>query len=241
MFQYIGELCRYLVHRPFVPEERRHRLRLACGNGLRLDIWNEFQNRFHIPHIVEFYAATEGNVMLFNFDGKPGAVGRLPGIMARRFPATLIALDPKTNKPLRNARGFCVVCKDGEVGEAVGLVMDDRAMPGARYEGYVNEADDERKIVRDVVENGDVWFRTGDLMRRDERGYFYFVDRIGDTFRWKGENVSTVEVADTIGRFPGITEANVYGVEVPGYEGRAGMAAITTARGSRSRRALRAS
>jgi fatty-acyl-CoA synthase len=228
LFQYIGELCRYLVHAPHVPEERRHRLRVACGNGLRLDIWNEFQNRFRIPHIVEFYAATEGNVMLFNFAGKPGAVGRLPGIMARRFPATLIALDLKSGKPLRNANGFCVVCKDGEIGEAVGRVVDDRPVPGSRFEGYVDAAHDERKIVRDVLENGDVWFRTGDLMRRDERGYFYFVDRIGDTFRWKGENVSTIEVADTIGRFPGITEANVYGVEVPGYDGRAGMAAIAS-------------
>ncbi len=234
LFQYIGELCRYLVRAPPDPNERRHRLRLICGNGLRLDIWEEFQSRFGIPHIVEFYASTEGNVLLFNFEGKPGAIGRLPRALARRFPVALIALDPATGEPSRNARGFCIACKPNEAGEAIGRMAHDPALPGARFEGYANTTDDERrnderKIVRDVFEDGDAWFRTGDLMRQDGRGYFYFVDRLGDTFRWKGENVSTVEIADVIGRFPGIAGTNVYGVEVPGYDGRAGMAAIAGA------------
>jgi len=229
LFQYIGELCRYLVNAPHDPDERRHRLRLVCGNGLRPDIWNEFQSRFRIPRVVEFYAATEGNVMLFNLDGKPGAVGRLPRALARRYPVQLIAIDAATQHPLRDARGYCKICNDGEIGEAIGRIGRDPSQPGSRYEGYANAADSEQKILRDVLEPGDAWFRTGDLMRRDKRGYFYFVDRIGDTFRWKGENVSTAEVEDAIGRFPGAAHASAYGVAVPGYDGRAGMAALACA------------
>ncbi len=229
LFQYIGELCRYLVRAPHDPNEARHRLRLACGNGLRLDIWDEFRGRFRIPHIVEFYAATEGNVLLLNFEGKAGAVGRLPRALARRYPVKLIALDAAMQAPLRDARGFCLACEADDIGEAIGFIKQDATQPGSRFEGYASADDSERKILRDAFERGDAWFRTGDLMRQDRRGYFYFVDRIGDTFRWKGENVSTAEIADTIGRFPGITHANVYGVAVPGYDGRAGMAALTCA------------
>jgi fatty-acyl-CoA synthase len=226
LFQYIGELCRYLVNSPPHPSETRHRLRLACGNGLRPDVWDDFKSRFRIPHIIEFYAATEGNVNLINFEGKSGAVGRIPWFLAHRFPTEIVRFDVDTEQPVRNAEGFCIRCAPNEPGEAIGKILRDASKPTSRFEGYASKADDERKILRDVFEKGDLWFRTGDLMRKDESGYFYFVDRVGDTFRWKGENVSTMEVAEAITGFPGILEANVYGVHVPGKDGRAGMAAL---------------
>lgn len=226
LMQYIGELCRYLVNSPPHPNETKHRLRLACGNGLRPDVWNEFKTRFHIPHILEFYAATEGNVLMFNFEGKPGAIGRLPWFVEKRFPTALVRFDVEKEQPVRNAQGFCIPCAPNEVGEAVGKIVNDASKPGGRFEGYARKEEDERKILRNVFEQGDAWFRTGDLMKKDENGYFYFVDRIGDTFRWKGENVSTTEVAEAINTFDDIKDATVYGVNVPGYDGRAGMAAI---------------
>jgi fatty-acyl-CoA synthase len=226
IFQYVGELCRYLLHAPKGPEDTAHRLRLACGNGLRPDIWKAFQDRFRIPRIIEFYAATEGNVTLFNFEGRPGAIGRLPWLLDRRFPVRIVKFDVAREAPVRDARGFCIRCGPYEVGEAIGQIVNDPMMPTNRFEGYADRADSERRILRDVFAPGDAWFRTGDLMWRDSRGYFFFVDRIGDTFRWKGENVSTTEVAETICRFGGIRDATVYGVAVPGHEGRAGMAAI---------------
>jgi fatty-acyl-CoA synthase len=239
MFQYVGELCRYLLHAPARASEMHHRLRLACGNGLRPDIWEAFQARFHIPRIIEFYAATEGNVTLFNFDGWPGAIGRLPRLLERRFPVRIVRFDVEREVPLRDPRGFCIRCAPGEVGEAIGKIVSDPAMPTNRFEGYADPNDSERKILRNVFAAGDAWFRTGDLMRQDGRGYFYFVDRIGDTFRWKGENVSTAEVASAINRFSGIRDANVYGVSIPGHDGRAGMAAIA-AEGSLDLAGLRA-
>jgi fatty-acyl-CoA synthase len=227
LFQYIGELCRYLLHAAPNANETHHRLRLVCGNGLRPDIWEEFKTRFRIPKILEFYAATEGNVTMFNFEGKPGAIGRLPWFVAHRFPTALVRFDVETEQPVRNAQGFCVVCAPDEVGETIGKIVNDAKQPAARFEGYARKADDDKKILRNVFAPGDAWFRTGDLMRKDEDGYFYFVDRVGDTFRWKGENVSTSEVAEAIGGFAGIAETNVYGVPVPGQDGRAGMAALT--------------
>jgi fatty-acyl-CoA synthase len=226
LFQYIGELCRYLVHSPPNANETRHRLRLACGNGLRPDIWEQFQGRFKIPHILEFYAATEGNVSMFNFEGKPGAIGRIPWFLAHRFPTALVRFDVEREQPVRGEKGFCMVCAPNEIGEAIGKIVHDPKRPGARFEGYARKAEDDRKILRDVFAPGDAWFRTGDLMRKDEHGYFYFVDRIGDTFRWKGENVSTAEVAEALCNFPQVVEANVYGVPVPDKDGRAGMAAL---------------
>jgi fatty-acyl-CoA synthase len=226
IFQYIGELCRYLLHTPVSPAESRHKLRLACGNGLRPDMWDEFKERFHIPRIVEFYAATEGNVTLFNFEGRPGAVGRVPWFLAHRFPTTIVRFDVEKEQPVRDAAGLCSVCAPDEVGEAIGKIVNDAARPTSRFEGYASAVEDEKKILRDVFEPGDAWFRTGDLMRKDKNGYFYFVDRIGDTFRWKGENVSTTEVAETMNAFPGIRETNVYGVQVSGKDGRTGMAAL---------------
>ena len=228
LFQYIGELCRYLVNTPPTPNETRHRIRLCCGNGLRPDIWRQFKQRFGIPHILEFYAATEGNCSLFNFDGKEGAVGRLPWYMAHRFPIKLLRFDVDREEPVRGADGFCVECADDEVGEVVGKIINDPSRPGNRFEGYADAQATERKLLHDVFERGDSWFRTGDLMRKDAQGYVYFVDRIGDTFRWKGENVATSEVSQAITAFPGVHDANVYGVQIPGQEGRAGMAALVT-------------
>jgi fatty-acyl-CoA synthase len=226
IFQYIGEFCRYLANSPPHPMERAHHLRLACGNGLRPDVWPDFKRRFGIPHIIEFYAATEGNVSLFNFEGKEGAVGRIPWFLEARFPTKVVRFDIDTQQPIRNRQGFCIECTPDEPGEVIGKILKDASKPGARFEGYATLAETERKILHDVFEKGDIWFRTGDLMRKDADGYFYFVDRIGDTFRWKGENVSTTEVEETIGQFRGVQETNVYGVSIPGRDGRAGMAAL---------------
>lgn len=229
MFQYIGELCRYLVNAPpQQPREAQHRLRLCCGNGLRPDIWSEFQSRFRIPQILEFYAATEGTFSLYNCEGKPGSIGRIPPFLSHRIPVSLIRIDVDTGEPERDGNGFCIRCAAGEPGEAIGRVADGGTAPGARFEGYTDAEASERKILRNVFAAGDAWFRTGDLMRRDAGGYFYFIDRIGDTFRWKGENVSTAEVAEAITACPGVLEAVVYGVGIPGMDGRAGMAALVT-------------
>ncbi len=226
LFQYIGELCRYLLNAPENPGERAHRLRLCCGNGLRADVWEKFQQRFAVPRILEFYAATEGNFSLYNVEGKVGAIGRIPPFLASRFPLALVKFDAAAAGPARDADGFCTRSAPNEIGEAIGRISADSSRSGGEFEGYADAAETQRKILRDVFERGDAWFRTGDLMRMDASAFFYFVDRIGDTFRWKGENVATSEVAAAIAALPGIKEANVYGVHIPGTEGAAGMAAI---------------
>ena len=213
------------------PRERAHRLRLAAGNGLRADVWEKFQSRFGIPKILEFYAATEGNVSLYNVEGKVGAIGRVPPFLKHRFPLALVKFNDTAGAPARDDNGRCIRCAPGETGEAIGRIKarSDASDAGGAFEGYSSAAETERKILRDVFEPGDAWYRTGDLMRMDKAGFYYFVDRIGDTFRWKGENVATSEVADAIMAFPGIAEAVVYGVAVPGTEGAAGMAALVGA------------
>ncbi|HUO93050.1 MAG TPA: long-chain-acyl-CoA synthetase [Rhizomicrobium sp.] len=222
-FQYIGELCRYLLNAPHDVHERSHVLRAITGNGLRPEIWPQFQTRFEIPKIIEFYGATEGNVSMLNYDGKVGAVGRVPWYVRGIITTRIVRFDIEREMPIRGADGLCSECAANEVGEAIGLIAD---KPGQNFEGYTQGADTEKKILRNVFKHGDAWFRTGDLMKRDEHDYFYFVDRIGDTFRWKGENVATSEVSEALGVVPGIQEANVYGVQVPGQDGRAGMAAL---------------
>lgn len=231
VFQYIGELCRYLLNSPTHPNETRHRLRLACGNGLRPDIWQDFRTRFRIPKILEWYAATEGNAVLFNFDGKVGAVGRIPKWAKKRFLIEVVRFDVESEQPVRGPDGFCIKAAPGEVGELISEIVNDPLKPSQRFEGYADPAATEKKILADVFRKGDRWFSTGDLMRTDEHGYFYFVDRIGDTFRWKGENVATSEVSEAITAFPGVKEANVYGVKIPHTEGRAGMAALVVEEG----------
>jgi len=223
MFVYIGELCRYLVNQPPSEEETRHKIRMAFGNGLRPDIWATMKQRFRIPEILEFYGSTEGNVSMFNFDGREGAIGRAPKWLRKRFNVRLIQFDVETGEPIRNLAGLCIECGAGQVGECVGQIAGDAR---SEFTGYVDKAASEKKVLHDVLEKGDRWFATGDLMKTDADGYFYFVDRIGDTFRWKGENVSTNEVAERLLGCPGVMEANVYGVEVPGAEGRAGMAGL---------------
>jgi fatty-acyl-CoA synthase len=225
LFQYIGELCRYLLNSPEDPAETRHSLRIACGNGLRPEVWENFQARFEIPRILEYYASTEGNFSLYNCEGQPGAIGRIPAFLAARLPVALVRFDVDRGEPWRGSDGRCARCETNEAGEAIGLIppADQR---GGRFEGYADAAASERKLLRDVFAPGDVWYRTGDLMRRDERGFYYFVDRVGETYRWKGENVSTAEVLSAVTAVDGVIEAVVYGVTVPGSDGRAGMAAL---------------
>jgi fatty-acyl-CoA synthase len=221
--QYIGELCRFLVQSPEHALERRHSLRVACGNGLRGDVWTAFQSRFRVPRIIEFYSAMEANFSLYNCEGKPGSIGRIPAFLPQRSSVDLVTLDAETDEPVRGGDGLCVRTSADEIGEAVSCIRDD-----ARFDGYTDAAESERKILRDVFSSGDAWFRSGDLMRRDAAGFYYFVDRIGDTYRWKGETVSTTEVAETLMALPGVVDATVYGVEIPGADGRAGMAALVT-------------
>ena len=226
MFMYVGELCRFLLSTPPHENERKHSLKWILGNGLRPEVWPSFVDRFNIPHVVEFYGATEGNVGLINIDGPVGAVGRVPDYLSNRFNIEIIRYDVETNTNIRGSDGFCIKTDHNEVGEMIGEIRADDAR--FRFEGYENDADTQKKVLRDVFTKGDAWFRTGDLMKKDALGYFYFIDRVGDTFRWKAENVATGEVAAAISEFKGVTQANVYGVKVPGYDGRAGMAAIVS-------------
>ncbi|HLZ75104.1 long-chain-acyl-CoA synthetase [Phenylobacterium sp.] len=223
MFVYIGELCRYLVNQAPGEDETRHKIRMAFGNGLRPDIWPTMKQRFRIPEILEFYGSTEGNVSMFNFDGREGAIGRAPKWLRKRFNVRLVQFDVESETAIRGTNGLCIEAGAGQIGECIGQIGGDAR---SEYSGYVDKAASEKKVLHDVFEKGDRWFATGDLMKTDADGYFYFVDRIGDTFRWKGENVSTNEVAERLLGCPGVREANVYGVEVPGAEGRAGMAGL---------------
>jgi fatty-acyl-CoA synthase len=167
-------------------------------------------------------------VNFFNLDGKIGAVGRIPRLLRGKLKARIIRFDVDSGEPVRGPDGLCIEAAHDEVGEAVGPITSE---PRQRFDGYNDEAQSKKKLLRDVFEQGDLWFRTGDLMRMDKDGYIYFVDRVGDTFRWKGENVSTSEVEIAISSMPGVKHAVVYGVAVPGHEGRAGMAAITPREG----------
>ncbi|ORX45313.1 acetyl-CoA synthetase-like protein [Hesseltinella vesiculosa] len=231
-FIYIGELCRYLLTQPVRPMETKHQIRLICGNGMRPDIWGKFRQRFQIPTIVEFYAATEGPGGLFNVnksDFGMGAIGRFGPLLRAASPGLLVKVDPVTEYPTRNAKGYLIPCKFGEEGEFVIKLdttnTDDPTVP--RFDGYYNNKEaSNKKLIQDAFTKGDLYYRTGDLLKMNSDGFIYFVDRIGDTFRWKSENVATTEVAHAISTFPGIQEANVYGTLVPNNDGRAGMAAV---------------
>jgi fatty-acyl-CoA synthase len=229
LFQYIGELCRYLVNSPAQADEGAHRLRLCCGNGLRADIWVRFKERFRIPQILEYYASTEGNFSLYNCEEKIGAIGRIPPMLRHRHAIALIRCDEESGEPVRDPAGRCIRCGDDEVGEAIAEVRADAQNPSTRFEGYTDALASQKKLLTDVFAPADRWYRTGDLMRRDRAGFFYFVDRLGDTYRWKGENVATTEVAECMRGFEGVADALVYGVKVPGTEGRAGMATLEVA------------
>jgi len=223
VFQYIGELCRFLLNQPPSPEETKHAIRACMGNGLRAEIWQQFQERFRIPQVVEFYGATEGNVGFLNLDNRIGAVGRVPSALRGAVGVRLLKFDVARDELVRDAQGRYVESAVGEPGEAIGQI---RTAGG--FDGYSDPSASEKKILRNVFKRGDAYFRTGDLLRCDADGYYYFVDRIGDTFRWRGENVATSEVAEILAHYPGVRDVCVYGVEVPGAEGRAGMAAIVS-------------
>jgi fatty-acyl-CoA synthase len=222
---YIGELCRYLLNQPDHPKGRAHKVRVGIGNGLRADIWQQFVDRFQVPKLLEIYGSTEGNIFLMNFDGKIGAVGRIPKYLEKQFGDTrIVKFDIAEEQPVRGDDGFCIKADWDEAGELIGRIFADSP---SDFSGYQDKEATEKKILRDVFEKGDAWFRSGDLMSRDRSGYIYFKDRIGDTFRWKGENVATNEVSEILSQYPGIRTANVYGVAVPGTDGRAGMASLT--------------
>jgi len=223
MFVYIGELCRYLVNHEPVGDESRHKIRMAFGNGLRPDIWPEMKKRFRIPDILEFYGSTEGNVSMFNFDGREGAIGRVPKWLRKRFNVRVVQFDVESETVVRGPDGLCIECGPGQIGECVGAIGGDAR---SEYTGYLDRQASDNKVLHDVFERGDAWFATGDLMKMDAEGYLFFVDRVGDTFRWKGENVSTNEVAERLQMFDGVGQATVYGVTVDGADGRAGMAAL---------------
>jgi len=224
LFQYIGELCRYLVNSAPQAAEAGHGLRLACGNGLRPDIWEQFRTRFRIPRILEYYASTEGNFSLYNCEGEPGSIGRIPAFLTQRLPVALVRFDVDAGAPWRNAAGWCERCAANEVGEALGLIP--AATRVGRFEGYADGAASAAKVLRNVFTEGDSWYRTGDLMRRDGRGFYYFVDRVADSYRWKGENISTTEVEHALAAARGVRESVVCGVALPGADGRAGLAAL---------------
>jgi len=215
-FCYIGELCRYLLNRPASPEDRNHRVRLVIGNGLRPEIWDEFQQRFGIERICEFYGASEGNLAFINSFGLSKTAGFCPMTYA------IVDFDTESEQPRRGARRFMRKVAKGGVGLLLSEVTDRRP-----FEGYTDRKASEAKLLRDVFKKGDCWFNTGDLVRDQGYKHIQFVDRVGDTFRWKGENVATTEVEGALNRHPAVEQAVVYGVQLPASDGRAGMAALS--------------
>ncbi len=219
-FAYIGELCRYLLAQPPKPTDRAHRLRLAVGNGLRPDIWDAFTERFGIDRIVELYAASEANIGFINVFGLSKTAGFSP------LPYTIVEYDEETGEPLRDPDGR--VKPVGRGGTGLLLAQINSRVP---FDGYTDPEATERKIVRDAKRKGDKWFNSGDVVRDQGFSHIGFVDRIGDTFRWKGENVATTEVEAVLDAHPAVEEAVVFGVPVPGVDGKAGMAAISLREG----------
>ncbi|XP_004629890.1 long-chain fatty acid transport protein 3 isoform X3 [Octodon degus] len=222
VFQYIGELCRYLVNQPPNKAERSHKIRLAVGSGLRPDTWQRFVRRFGPLQVLETYGLTEGNVATFNYTGQLGAVGRASWLYKHLFPFSLIRYDVTSGEPVRDAQGHCVTTAPGEPGLLVAPVS--LQSPFLGYAGGPELA--QGKLLHDVFRPGDTFFNTGDLLVCDDQGFLRFHDRTGDTFRWKGENVATTEVAEVFEALDFIQEVNIYGVTVPGHEGRAGMAGL---------------
>ncbi|XP_071757571.1 long-chain fatty acid transport protein 2-like isoform X2 [Centroberyx gerrardi] len=222
VIQYIGEIMRYLCNTPKKDNDRDHKVRLALGNGIRADTWADFLQRFGDIRICECYGATEGNIGFVNYVGKVGAIGKEHFLHRASGRYALIRYDTEKEEPVRDSRGLCTEVPRGETGLLVAEI-------GARtpFSGYAkNKQQTEKKKLRDVFVKGDFYFNSGDLLKIDHEGFVYFQDRIGDTFRWKGENVATTEVADHLIMVDCIEEANVYGVKVPGHEGRIGMAAL---------------
>ena len=224
VFQYIGEICRYLLNQPVAAGEREHSLRCMLGAGLTPESWQRWLERFGPIQVFEGWGATEANANLINVDNYVGSCGRVPDWAKTNL--RLVRFDVENDCHPRDEHGFYQLCEVGEVGEAMGFIVDHPQIGGGRFEGYTNPEASESKIRRNVFCEGDAYWSSGDLLRYDADGYCYFVDRIGDTFRWKSENVSTLEVADALSELPGLELINIYGVQVPGNEGRAGMAAV---------------
>ncbi|WP_419866454.1 long-chain-acyl-CoA synthetase FadD6 [Mycobacterium kyorinense] len=214
-FIYIGEVCRYLLNQPPKPTDRAHKVRLIAGNGLRPEIWEEFTTRFGIERVCEFYAASEGNTAFINIFNVPKTTGISP------LPLAYVEYDPDTGAPLRDENGRVRRVPPGEPGLLISPV--NKLQP---FDGYTDPAASEKKLVRNAFREGDCWFNTGDVMNPQGMGHAAFVDRLGDTFRWKGENVATTQVEAALGLDSSVEESAVFGVEIPRTGGRAGMAAV---------------
>ncbi|HXY66134.1 MAG TPA: long-chain-acyl-CoA synthetase FadD6 [Mycobacterium sp.] len=220
-FIYIGEVCRYLLNQPAKPTDRAHRVRLIAGNGLRPEIWDEFTTRFGIARVCEFYAASEGNTAFINIFNVPKSTGISPA------PLAYVHYDPDTGEPLRGEDGRVQRVPAGEPGLLLSPV--NRLQP---FDGYTDPGASEKKLVRNAFREGDCWFNTGDVMSPQGMGHAAFVDRLGDTFRWKGENVATTQVERALAADKSIEECAVFGVEIPRTGGRAGMAAVKLREGA---------
>lgn len=227
VIQYVGEVLRYLCNTPQRQEDQTHTVRLAMGNGLRADVWETFQQRFGPIRILEVYGSTEGNIGFVNYPGRCGAVGKTSCFLRMLSPFELVQFDTEAVEPVRDKQGFCVPVGPGEPGLLLAQVLGRHPFVG--YHGPRELS--ERKLVRDVRRHGDVYYNSGDLLSMDREGFLYFCDRLGDTFRWKGENVSTREVEGVLSLVDFLQEVNVYGVSVPGCEGKVGMAAVHLAPG----------
>ncbi len=214
-FLYIGEICRYLLNQPAKDTDRKHRVRVIAGNGLRPDIWNEFTTRFNIPRVFEFYGSSEGNTGFVNFFNVPRTAGLCPTAVA------FVEYDSDTGEPVRDARGRVRKVRGGQPGLLLSKVSSKQP-----FEGYTDAEASEKKLVRNAFRDGDIWINTGDLMRPQGYRHAAFVDRLGDTFRWKGENVATTDVEAAVATAPDVEAVTVFGVQVPGTDGRAGMAAV---------------
>nr|XP_021515534.1 bile acyl-CoA synthetase isoform X3 [Meriones unguiculatus] len=226
VIQYVGEVLRYLCNIPEQPEDKKHIVRLAMGNGLRADVWKTFQQRFGPIRIWEFYGSTEGNVGLMNYVERCGAVGKTSCFLRMLFPYELVQFDTETAEPVRDKQGFCIPVGPGEAG-----LLLTQIRKHSPFLGYRSQEESKKKLVTNVRRKGDLYYNTGDVLVLDQEGFFYFQDRLGDTFRWKGENVSTREVEEVLSSLDFLEEVNVYGVPVPGCEGKVGMAAVKLAPG----------
>lgn len=237
IIQYVGELCRYLVNAQPHPLEREHVVQMAWGNGMRPDIWEVFRERFNIPVINELYAATDGMGKSFNYNkGRFGAnaIGKRGVIWSwwNGDAEVRVKIDVVSEEIYRDpVTGFAQKCKLGEPGEVLHRL--DPEAPNASFQGYYkNPSAGQKRFIKDIFKKGDLYFRSGDMQRQDHDGCVYFVDRLGDTFRWKSENVSTNEVSDVMSQHNQIAECNVYGVSVPHSDGRAGCAAVVLTDGT---------
>ncbi|XP_045704857.1 bile acyl-CoA synthetase [Phyllostomus hastatus] len=219
---YVGEVLRYLCNTPQRQEDRTHTVRLAVGNGLRADVWETFQKRFGPIRILEVYGSTEGNIGFVNYPGRCGAVGKTSCFLRMLSPFELVQFDTEAAEPVRDKAGFCVPVGPGEPGLLLSRVLGRHPFLGYRGPRELSE----RKLVRKVRRPDDVYYNSGDVLSMDREGFLYFRDRLGDTFRWKGENISTREVEGVLSLVDFLQEVNVYGVPVPGYEGKVGMAAV---------------